>query len=155
MGETVILPGMSLEDYGVVENHLLNLRRDQLIEVGAKMCASLKERGLDDLAEAELSLARQDAREVRSIPHEEAEAWMNTYEGAAFTIWILLDRSHPGKYSLEQCRQAIAEKAKANANALEKLNDKRRQAAGTDTAGNSTGPTEESNPADGKGQPSS
>lgn len=130
-GEHLILEPMTLRDYGLIEQHIIQKRVNPVEKVRPMLD------GLSDEAQKHLlSLAYADLKGSTTATLEESTAFIDSIEGVAFTLWILLNKSMPGKYTLPAVQEIVNAMTPEE---LSKVMNARDQAAGTDELGNSTG----------------
>ncbi len=183
-GETLILDGVTVGDFGLIEQHLLaqrpnplDLARPQAMEFireAAKLSAGITLRqarlavleklpkplatekkeaesltesiAYDEavrseyiaMAEKLMAEARTEAMKKNKMPPREVAEWLDTFDGAAFTIWLKLDQRYPNRFTLKQTHEIMQAMQGADLENIKRLRD---QASGFDALGNSTGPT--------------
>lgn len=133
------MPPMRLEEYAVVEQHLLKHRvspvdavmpeLERLAKIGGKaarrFAKALEEKAYQDL---------RKSRDQNKLTTEQVGEWLDTPAGVLFTMKLCLSRSHPGITDAEVKR--IFEWQ-----GFEEAKRQRDIAQGTDHLGNSTGPS--------------
>jgi len=135
-GKSYRVGSFGLEDWGAVEAHLIRLKRKQKMQVVIDLRDDLPA----DLWNEKYQEARREAELISAITPEEVMAWVDTREGACFTLHLLLDRQYPGEFKLSDMLSFIHKMKDTEFDSMLLARD---QAAGLDTPGNSTGqPTE-------------
>ncbi len=144
-GETLILDPLTLKDLGVIEQHLLRSRRTSL-DVGREQVQEIwADKALPaelktELCKAAVQHAQDEARKQNTVSREDIVRWLDSSEGLGFTLWLLINKRQPGKYSLEQVRDIVG---KLDEDGVRELLKARDQASGIDELGNSTGPAQQ------------
>lgn len=135
-GRDVILEAFRLEDFGVVENHM-RAKLPNLIEMAAK--AASVEGVSESLADKIIDKAFAEARKIHSIPPGEVLEFLNTPEGLALGVWICLERSYPGQFTMSNTFKYIQDLAEKKTVEFNELKRKRDMISGLGDEGNSTG----------------
>lgn len=132
-------PPMRIEEYAIVEQHLLKNRVSPIDAVLPELerLAKQKTRGARKLADALTERAYNDLRKSREqnrVTVDEVQAWIDTPEGVLFTMKLCLARHHPNITDAEVRRifDWLGE---------EEARRQRDIAQGIDALGNSTGPS--------------
>jgi hypothetical protein len=104
------LGAMTLRDWGTIENHLIQRRRRQILEPILDVFADMPA----ELWQEAWRAATNRADRIMAVPDEEVTEWINTQEGLAFTLWMLLEKRHPGLFEFEDlidyvCRLPLGE----------------------------------------------
>lgn len=127
-GELIVLQPMNLRDLATVEQHLLNRRKNPM-EMVKEMIPGLSVEVQKHL----LELAYHDMKNSTTVPAEEVTRFLETVEGVAFSLWLVLERSHPGKFTFEKVHEIVKDMTPDQLNST--INAKS-QADGTDLLGN-------------------
>lgn len=134
-------PPIRVEDFAVVENHLLKNRVSPIDAVLPELerLASIKTQGARRLAKALEQQAYRDLRKSKAqnkISLDEMQDFIDNPEGLLFTMRICLQRLHPtiSDYDVRRIFDWLGEQE------AKRLRD---IAQGSDRLGNSTGPTRE------------
>ena len=121
-GETLILGPLTLEDFATIENHLLAKRPNLLtlasktaeeLEVAARAGDKEDPKYRANLAAAirrgEQIIDRAMARAERSakVGPDEVGEWLDTRDGAAFTLWVMLGKTNPGRFKLDEIQEVL------------------------------------------------
>jgi hypothetical protein len=151
-GKTYLIGPFDLGDFGSVEAYLIRKRRKERLQLISDMRGDLPE----DLWREEWEKAKVEAQTITKIDPKEIggwdeigedgktvvthhDGWLDTREGLAYTLWLMLERKYPGEFTLETLQTKITEMALTE---FEELKIARDQTAGLDEAGkNSTGPS--------------
>lgn len=132
---TYEVAGMTLEDYGKVEQHLLRRRKPPL-EALEKIAEKVTNpRLLQMIARMAYNDVRKDDADYK-IPAQDVYDFLDSVDGLMFTAWLCLKKNHPDM-SEERARGIM------NAVGAQEFKRLRDQASGTDERGNETGPTPE------------
>lgn len=92
-----------------------------------------------EIAEKLLNQAYQDAKKALEPSPDEVMTWMlSTRAGVAFTLWRMIDKPYPGRYTRKEVEQHVLG---MNDEDFEQMSQQQSAAAGADELGNSTGPT--------------
>lgn len=134
-GQTILLQPLTLKDFAAVEQYLLSKRQNPLDMVKSKLA------GLDiETQKYLLELAYEDAKRQTTISASEAGEFIDSVDGLAFTLWLVLERSHQGRWTLERVNEIVKSMTPTEIQEMLRLRD---QASGLDDLGNSTGQTSE------------
>ena len=125
-GQTYLLGPFGLRDFGVVENHLLRQKRNQRQQMTLDIKESLVSAGI---WESEWQEAKAAADKITEIDAQEVFRWLDTRQGIAFTLWVMLEKHCPGKYTLQDVEDKITAMATEH---VENLKASRDQAATLD-----------------------
>ena len=132
-GETVLLPPLSLQDYGVIEQHILSKRPNPLKAVKEVL------EGLDvEVQKHLLELAYQDMKSGSTATAAELVRFTNSTDGISMVLWLGFRKTQPGRWTLDQIQEIIG---KLDASEVQKYIEASGQASGTDELGNSIGQT--------------
>jgi len=130
-GETLLIAPLTLRDIGTIKQHLLK-RWTNPIELVMPSVKDLPE----PLARELLFRAYDDAKKLEKVSDADVDAFTVSVEGLAFQLWLSLQHSYSGKYTLEDVEQLLdgltPEEVSGLAAAMQ-------QASGMDDLGNSTG----------------
>lgn len=134
--DTYELSGLTLDDLGLIEQHLLSMRvapEDVLERLAARVKNPLI---LELMVNATMREIKKGYNKVTN--HELAE-YVDTPEGTMHTFWLCLRKKNPQFDTLEKAKAAYE---KLTAQEQADFVRRRNLASGTDAMGNSTGPTE-------------
>jgi len=92
-GRLYRLPPMTLGDFGTVEAYLLEQRRWERLRPLLAVRNQLPEDDWED--------AKQEALSLKSIAEEDVFAWIATDAGLAFTLWLLLEKCYPERFTVD------------------------------------------------------
>lgn len=127
-GEKHILGPITLEHFGMFEQHLVREKRRAAVreatDVADLFPAAMREPMLNE--------AKERARAIQRVQPTEVFAWLDTPEGVAYTLWLLFEDKFPGKYTHADIQIEITRLAMENAAEFEQLKADRDQAAGLD-----------------------
>lgn len=132
-GKSYVLNGVTLEDYGILRNFLLEQKRQSKIDFVLR----LKGRIPDDVFAKHLDRAIEDGASMTDVKDEELDAWMQTVDGSARALWLCLNSRYPDDPQLTY--QNILKVLQRDLDKMGELNAKRDAATGVDKAGNSHG----------------
>lgn len=135
-GEMLIIPAMTYRDIGTIEQYLLS-GRPSPIESAKQVMLGLGEMLDAETREKLIERAYQDGKKMNTVSEDEFNTFLNSRQGTAFIIWVLLDKQYPKRFKLEDIQEVIMQMVKADFEALKRAQE---QAAGMDDLGNSTGP---------------
>lgn len=134
-GKSYVLNGLTLEDYGILRNYLLDLRRKAKVD----FVMTLQGRVPDDVFNRHLDRAIEEAENMTDVPDAELDAWLSTIEGGARSLWLCLSNRYKDEtLSYESILKSLQKQL--DGAKLQELVDKRDAATGVDKAGNSLGP---------------
>lgn len=97
-GVTRRLAAMTLNDWGIVENRILQKKRKAILAAIVDQREFLP----DDVWVREWQAAYDRAEGVCRVSFKELDAWVSTDEGMAFTLWLMLERHHAGEFTYER-----------------------------------------------------
>lgn len=89
-GETYLLAGLTLNDFGVMEQHLL-AQKPNPVKIVAEAYKDLPQ----SVADALIKQAYADAKEVCMISQSTIFSWLQTFAGKSFSFWLSLRHNHP------------------------------------------------------------
>lgn len=131
-GQMIVLEPLTMKDFATIEQHLLSKRQNPLDMVKSRL------EGLEpEVQKHLLELAYQDSKRMTTISPAEVGGFMDTVDGLAFTIWLCVQRSHPGRWTLENVENYVKSQSVLGIQNMLRARD---QASGLDELGNSTGP---------------
>jgi len=134
-GEDLILKPPDWNDIALGEREMVKTRQNpiDLVKPHIKDLPA-------EIAEKLLNQAYQDAKKALEPSPEEVLTWMlSTRAGIAFTLWRMIDKPYPGKYTRKEIEQHVFNLSDAE---FEQMSQDQTAAAGVDELGNSTGPTQ-------------
>ena len=139
-GERHLLGPITLEHFGLFEQHLVRERRRAAVRHYSDVMDLMPEEKRESL----WSQAMEDAKKIQEVTPQEVFRWIDSPTGMAYTLWVLFEDKYPGRYKLADLDRAMMEMATQNAAKFEGLKMDRDQAAGLDveTRGNQPGPVE-------------
>jgi len=115
-GQTYLIGPITLRDFATVEKHLVRQKRKQR----QQMTLDLRDDMPPDLWQKEWEVARREAAAITRVDPEEVAGtppkfdddgnmidpgnigWIDTVEGMGYTLWLMFERSNPGKFTLEE-----------------------------------------------------
>jgi len=125
-GVTYRLAAMTLEDWGIVENRILQQKRNAILTTIADQRDCLPA----DVWRAEWKAACERAQSILRVSYAEAEAGVATDEGMAFRLWLMLEKHYPSEFSYDdlldivgamtELERFLAESALAQAAAIDR-----------------------------------
>ena len=133
-GEDVLLDGMTIQDYGAVEQEMLKRRREPIAIV-----APYLEQMPEAMAEKLLNRAYKDSKSANRVSAEELQEWIDSLEGVSFCFWLKLEQRYPNRFAQNVIWDWFAE---LDDEQLEQLKADRDAASGLGSAGNSIGPAQ-------------
>ena len=132
-GVDLVLPALNIQDYGVVEQHILSNRINPIEAIKSHL------NGLSPEAQNHLlSLAYDEFRNNTTVSLPELSSFLSSREGTALSLWLLLERAKPGKWTRARVKEILESMTDEDVTRLLLSRD---QAAGVDDLGNSTGQT--------------
>jgi hypothetical protein len=93
--EVLRLPPLTLEDLGTIEHHLIQVRRWEVLRTVHALRGALPA----DVWQSEWAAARERADKIRSLEEREVLAWLDSDAGFAFSLWLMLDKRYPGRFT--------------------------------------------------------
>lgn len=129
---TYMLRPITLDDYGTIENILLEARKSP-IQLAKESLSGLSA----DLQKALLADAlKMEVTRKNYVSSTEIAEFIDSKPGVIYIIWLMLRREQPG-----MTRERVAELInKLNEDKMQKLIELRDQVSGLGAMGNSTGP---------------
>jgi hypothetical protein len=104
-GETLILDAIGLKDWGVVEAHLLRLKRSSVLVAAHDASKDLP----DDVGKRLRREAMDRVMQIQNVDGDEVVGWVTgTIDGIVFVLWHKLEGRYPGKFTLESLSQKMA-----------------------------------------------
>ena len=128
-----MLKPLTLRDFGTIEQHLLSKRPNVLKQV-AEAAKDLP----DSMAKALIDRAYDDMKAGNTVSSQEVAAYMDTFDGIAFTIWISL-RKDDDTVTLDEVTESLHAMNEADVSSIAADRD---FVSGLDERGNSTGPAQ-------------
>lgn len=135
-GTTYVFDGLTLEDYGILKNHLVEKKRKDKIGFILSLAGTLP----SDVHREHLDRAIVEAGQIADVEDEELDKWVHTPDGAATAMWLSLSK----RYGIDKApsKERILRKLQEDYEGqlrLAEINSKRDMATGVDKSGNSTG----------------
>jgi hypothetical protein len=130
--ETYEMSPLDLDDYGLIENHILAQRPtpDGTLRPLLAGLDGEQQKMLLEIAYADLK------KGYNKVSRREVGDWVDTTEGIIFTFWLCLRKKQP---AIDSRDKAAAIYARLTREAQSEVMRKRELASGTDLLGNSTG----------------
>lgn len=134
-GVSLVLPPMTVNHYATIEQHLL-MQRPNPVELAKSIL-----QGLDvEVQKHIMELAYHEMKHSTTIPPDELFRYLSSIEGLKFTIWMLLNDLHPGRWTQKRVGEIFNSMTNDQIGMFIKARD---QSSGIDELGNSTGQTSE------------
>ncbi len=162
-GETLILDPIVLNDYGIIEQHLLKRTRPNIIALATEVAddisakaetaaeLALKDNPNDPTAiaaakeilsraqkkaDALMNKAFAETRKTNTITQDEAMSFIDSAPGLAFCIWLKFSQRYPNRFPLEKVNEIVQQYSDTKRRELLAARD---QASARDLSGNLTG----------------
>lgn len=114
-GETVILRALRLRDYGLIEAEILR-RRGNPFDLFRDVCRVLGSDRRHSTVEARNRVPHtlfedlffEIERRWRHVSFCDLDAWLGTWPGRLFVLWLMVQSANPQRYTLERVQRLAA-----------------------------------------------
>lgn len=131
-GKTWIVSGLTLKDFGTIEQHLLSMRPSPLDEILPRINQITNVDVQKYLCDKAVEAVEKNRARYNTVPVSEVTEWGQTVSGSIYAGWLSLRKEHP-ELSLDDAAMVVQEIG------MDKFQEALNQASGIDKLGNSTG----------------
>lgn len=133
-GEELLLDNFGFDDWSALQSWLIREKRGRIL----KTVLDLKGQVSDEDYEMLYQDALDKVGAISGLTPSEAQDFLNSEEGLAFVLWVMIERRYPGKLKRQDILKLLRTKKVSPEQAADAL-DAVALAMGSDPAGNSTG----------------
>lgn len=131
-GREYIMDALTLEDYGILKNYLVEKKRKDMVS----FVVSLQDVLPADVYKSQLNQIVSEASKVRDVNDDELDDWLRTPDGAATSLWLVLNKRYKDK---SPTKEEICTKLEEDFAELRKVQEKQANINSVDEPGKSLG----------------